>query len=62
MSGGEIAIDWAMGELLAFGSLLWEGTHIRLVRTRLPRGTFTQRHAVWVDQKRKKGYFPLKTS
>jgi 2-oxoglutarate dehydrogenase E1 component len=43
-------IDWATGEALAFGSLLAEG-HASACRARISgRGTFSQRHAVWVDQ------------
>ncbi|MFZ0565814.1 MAG: 2-oxoglutarate dehydrogenase E1 component [Chlamydiales bacterium] len=59
MVEGEAPIDWAMGEYLAFGTLLWEETHIRLSGQDSQRGTFTQRHAVWVDQKTGKRYFPL---
>lgn len=42
-------IDWAMGETLAFGSLLLEGTSVRLAGQDSRRGTFSQRHAVQVD-------------
>ncbi len=59
MVEGEIPIDWAMGEQLAFGSLLLEKTHVRLSGQDSQRGTFTQRHAVWVDQKTNHRYFPL---
>ena len=52
-------LDWAMGEYLAFGSLLWEGVHVRLSGQDSQRGTFTQRHAVWVDQHTGEKYFPL---
>ena len=52
-------IDWGMGEHLAFGSLLWEGTHIRLSGQDSRRGTFSHRHAMWMDQKQQKKYFPL---
>ncbi|HSA53678.1 MAG TPA: multifunctional oxoglutarate decarboxylase/oxoglutarate dehydrogenase thiamine pyrophosphate-binding subunit/dihydrolipoyllysine-residue succinyltransferase subunit [Yinghuangia sp.] len=43
-------IDWAMGETLAFGSLLMEGHPVRLVGQDSRRGTFGQRHAVLVDR------------
>jgi 2-oxoglutarate dehydrogenase E1 component len=43
-------LDWAMGEALAFGSLLMEGTHVRLSGQDCSRGTFSHRHAVFVDQ------------
>ena len=42
--------DWATGEALAFGSLLSEGYGVRLSGQDSGRGTFSQRHAVWVDQ------------
>ncbi|MBV9379756.1 MAG: multifunctional oxoglutarate decarboxylase/oxoglutarate dehydrogenase thiamine pyrophosphate-binding subunit/dihydrolipoyllysine-residue succinyltransferase subunit, partial [Streptosporangiaceae bacterium] len=46
----EDAIDWATGELLAFGSLLLDGRPVRLVGQDSRRGTFGQRHAVIVDR------------
>ena len=52
-------IDWAMGEALAFGSLLLEGTPIRLSGQDCSRGTFSQRHAVLVDQQSGEEYAPL---
>ena len=42
-------IDWALGEALAFGSLLLEGTNVRVTGQDTRRGTFSQRHAVLVD-------------
>ena len=51
--------DWATGEALAFGSLLSEGYGVRLSGQDSGRGTFSQRHAVWVDQKDGHGYVPL---
>lgn len=59
MSEGERPLDWSMAELLAFGSLLWEGYSVRLSGQDSQRGTFTQRHAVWVDQNTAERYFPL---
>lgn len=59
MVRGEMAIDWAMGEHLAFATLLWEGRHIRLSGQDSQRGTFTHRHSVWTDQKTGRRYFPL---
>jgi len=44
------AVDWGTGELLAFGSLLLEGITVRLAGQDSRRGTFSQRHAVLVDQ------------
>jgi 2-oxoglutarate dehydrogenase E1 component len=46
----EGGIDWGYGELLAFGSLLLEGTPIRLAGQDSRRGTFVQRHAVLTDK------------
>jgi 2-oxoglutarate dehydrogenase E1 component len=43
-------VDWATGEALAFGSLVLEGTNVRLSGQDCTRGTFSQRHAVLVDQ------------
>jgi 2-oxoglutarate decarboxylase len=54
------AIDWATGELLAFGSLLIDGHPVRLVGQDTRRGTFGQRHAVLVDRKTGEEYTPLK--
>ncbi len=51
MAQGKEAIDWGMGELLAYGSLLHEGTSIRLTGQDVCRGTFTHRHAVLCDHK-----------
>lgn len=53
-------IDWALAEYIAFGTLLWEGVPVRLVGQDSRRGTFSQRHAVWMDQKTGEEYFPLK--
>jgi 2-oxoglutarate dehydrogenase E1 component len=53
--------DWATGEALAFGSLLAEGYGVRLSGQDSGRGTFSQRHAVWIDQKDERKYVPLST-
>jgi 2-oxoglutarate dehydrogenase E1 component len=53
--------DWATGEALAFGSLLAEGYGVRLSGQDSGRGTFSQRHAVWVDQGTEAKYVPLAT-
>ncbi len=53
--------DWATGEALAFGSLLSEGFGVRLSGQDSGRGTFSQRHAVWVDQSDEHKYVPLST-
>ncbi|MGL4314584.1 MAG: 2-oxoglutarate dehydrogenase E1 component, partial [Sphingomonas sp.] len=54
-------LDWATGEALAFGSLLSEGYGVRLSGQDSGRGTFSQRHAVWVDQSDEHKYIPLST-
>jgi len=53
--------DWATGEALAFGSLVSEGYSVRLSGQDSGRGTFSQRHAVWVDQTNERKYIPLTT-
>lgn len=52
-------MDWATGEALAFGSLLTEGHKVRLSGQDVGRGTFSHRHAVWVDQETENKYIPL---
>ncbi|MZE75827.1 multifunctional oxoglutarate decarboxylase/oxoglutarate dehydrogenase thiamine pyrophosphate-binding subunit/dihydrolipoyllysine-residue succinyltransferase subunit [Streptomyces sp. SID5475] len=52
-------IDWGMGETLAIGSLLMEGTPVRLAGQDSRRGTFGQRHAVLVDRETGDDYTPL---
>ena len=52
-------IDWATGEALAFGSLLLEGNRVRLSGEDVQRGTFSQRHALLVDQTNQNEYVPL---
>jgi 2-oxoglutarate decarboxylase len=52
-------IDWAFGELLAFGSLLVEGTPVRLSGQDSRRGTFVQRHSVIVDRTTGKEWTPI---
>ncbi|HET7448793.1 MAG TPA: 2-oxoglutarate dehydrogenase E1 component [Methyloceanibacter sp.] len=53
-------IDWATAESLAFGTLLVEGYTVRLSGQDSERGTFSQRHAVLMDQVNEKKYTPLK--
>jgi 2-oxoglutarate dehydrogenase E1 component len=52
-------IDWSTAEHLAFGSLLIEGHPVRLSGQDSCRGTFSQRHAVFVDQVKEERYTPL---
>ena len=56
----EDAIDWATGEMLAFGALVLDGHPVRLVGQDSRRGTFGQRHAVLVDRHTGAEYTPLK--
>ncbi|MGB3796314.1 MAG: 2-oxoglutarate dehydrogenase E1 component [Alteraurantiacibacter sp.] len=53
--------DWATAEALAFGSLVTEGFGVRLSGQDSGRGTFSQRHAIWVDQANEEKYIPLAT-
>lgn len=52
-------IDWGMGEALAFGSLLMEGTPVRLSGQDCERGTFSHRHSVLYDNQTREKYVPL---
>ncbi len=52
-------IDWAMGEALAFGSLVTEGHRVRLSGQDCERGTFSQRHSVLIDQETEARHTPL---
>ena len=49
MGAGEVPMDWAFGEAMAFGSLVLEGSRIRLSGQDSGRGTFSQRHALMYD-------------
>jgi 2-oxoglutarate dehydrogenase E1 component len=53
-------LDWAMGELLAYGTLLAEGHPVRLSGQDSERGTFAHRHAAFVVEGTDEKYFPLK--
>lgn len=52
-------IDWGMAELMAYGTLLHDGFDVRLSGQDCCRGTFSHRHAMWVDQQTSRPYFPL---
>jgi 2-oxoglutarate dehydrogenase E1 component len=52
-------IDWGFGEALAFGTLLLEGTPVRLSGQDCERGTFSHRHAVLYDYETREKYVPL---
>ncbi|HEY5946743.1 MAG TPA: 2-oxoglutarate dehydrogenase E1 component, partial [Kofleriaceae bacterium] len=51
MGRGEKPLDWGMGELLAYGSLLYQSVNVRLTGQDVSRGTFSHRHAVITDIK-----------
>jgi 2-oxoglutarate dehydrogenase E1 component len=53
-------LDWAMGEMLAYSSLLSEGNSVRISGQDSERGTFSHRHAALVIEDTDKKYFPLK--
>ncbi len=53
--------DWAIGEALAFGSLLKDDFSIRLSGQDVGRGTFSHRHAIWYDQENENKHIPLST-
>lgn len=53
-------IDWAMAEHLAFGTIVMEGRPVRLSGQDCERGTFSQRHAVLIDQETERRFAPLK--
>ena len=63
MGRGEVALDWGMGEHMAFASLVASGYAVRLTGQDSGRGTFTHRHAVLHDQNRERWddgtYIPL---
>jgi len=56
---GEPPIDWSFAEALAFGTLLYEGTPVRLSGQDSARGTFSQRHAVLTNMSTDEPYTPL---
>jgi 2-oxoglutarate dehydrogenase E1 component len=59
MGRGERVFDYGMAEALAFGSLLFQGTPVRLSGQDSQRGTFNQRHSVLVDIEDEQVYIPL---
>ncbi len=58
LTGGPI--DWALGEAMAFGSLVADGTPVRLSGQDVGRGTFSQRHTEYFDYEDGHLYIPLK--
>jgi 2-oxoglutarate dehydrogenase E1 component len=59
MGNGKRAVDYGFAETLAYGSLLMEGTPVRLTGQDSQRGTFNQRHAVLIDTQTEHNYLPL---
>lgn len=53
-------VDWAMAELLAYGSLVDQGHPVRLSGQDSERGTFSHRHAIYAVEDSEEKYFPLK--
>src|SRR5690606_36536529 len=52
-------IDWGLGELLSYASILHEGSSVRISGQDCKRGTFTHRHAVYVDTNTGAEFIPL---
>ncbi|MCX6530079.1 MAG: multifunctional oxoglutarate decarboxylase/oxoglutarate dehydrogenase thiamine pyrophosphate-binding subunit/dihydrolipoyllysine-residue succinyltransferase subunit, partial [Actinobacteria bacterium] len=52
-------VEWAVGEAFAIGSLLLEGTSVRLTGEDTRRGTFSQRHAALIDYENERNWVPL---
>lgn len=52
-------LDWAMGELLAYGTLISEGYDVRFTGQDVQRGTFSHRHAVIKNEETEEEYVPL---
>jgi 2-oxoglutarate dehydrogenase E1 component len=59
MTAGKEPLDWGTAELLSYGSLLMEGTSVRLTGQDCVRGTFTHRHAGLYDVKTGEPYMAL---
>ncbi|KAL7692103.1 putative 2-oxoglutarate dehydrogenase E1 component, thiamine diphosphate-binding protein [Plasmopara halstedii] len=58
-SSGDLRVDWATAEAMAFGTLMQDGHSVRLAGQDCRRGTFSQRHAAFTDQETEELYFPL---
>lgn len=54
-------LDWGLGELMAYASLMLEGKNVRMSGQDVKRGTFSHRHAVFVDEKTNELYNRLNT-
>ena len=54
-------VEWGMAELLAYGTLMYEGSPVRMSGQDVVRGTFTHRHAAYYDSKTGERYTPFQT-
>lgn len=59
VSKGEVPIDWGFAKLLAWGTMLMDGTPVRVTGQDTRRATFVQRHAVLHDQVDGREFAPL---
>jgi 2-oxoglutarate dehydrogenase E1 component len=59
MARGKRPLDYGMAEALAFGTLVKQGTPVRLSGQDSKRGTFNQRHAALIDIENEKEFIPL---
>jgi len=59
MGAGTRPVDYGMAEALAFGSLVRQGTPVRMSGQDSKRGTFGHRHAAWIDIRSEREYLPL---
>jgi 2-oxoglutarate dehydrogenase E1 component len=59
MGDGEVPMDWGFGEAMSFGSMVVEGTPVRLSGQDSGRGTFSQRHASMYDTMTGERWTPL---
>jgi 2-oxoglutarate dehydrogenase E1 component len=59
MSGGALPINWGYAEIMAYASVLDEGVSVRLTGQDVRRGTFSHRHALFLNQGDGVGYMPL---
>src|SRR5438045_9256097 len=58
---GDVNIDWAAAEELAFASILEDGIPIRLTGEDTIRGTFSQRHAAFYDVETNQSFVPMQS-
>ncbi len=60
MARGEVPLDWAAGEALAFASLVSQGVKVRMTGQDVERGTFSHRHQVFHDAEHGYEYMPMR--